>query len=82
MRSAPFWLLLLAACGQPPIEAAPLVPGALLAPCPGWQGPTPATQGDLIAAAAAERSGRLCANDKLASVKRLVAAQGDQPQVP
>lgn len=77
MRSAPFWLLLLAACGQPQIDAPPLVPEALLTPCPGWQAGTPVTQGDLIAAAAAERSGRLCANDKLASVRRLVAVPGD-----
>ena len=72
MRSAPFWLLLLAACGHPAIEVAPVVPAALLTPCAGWQGPTPATQGDLIEAVVAERSGRLCANDKLASVGRLI----------
>lgn len=73
MRLMPVLSLLLVACGpQPVIEAAPVVPDVLLAPCPGWQGAVPTMQGMLIEAIVAEKGGRLCANDKLASVARLV----------
>ncbi|WP_232831619.1 hypothetical protein [Pseudogemmobacter bohemicus] len=36
-----------------------------LAPCPGWMGAAPETEGQLARAASAERAGRLCANEKL-----------------
>lgn len=59
--------MLLAACGR---DAASPPPMALLdlAPCPGWTGPRPATEGAFARAAAAERAGRLCANAKLEAV--------------
>ncbi len=59
----------LAACGPDPVA----VPAPLLTPCPGWQGRTPATEGELIRAGAAERAGRVCANGKLKAVAGLVA---------
>ncbi len=39
-----------------------------LTPCDGWTGPTPATEGQIIRAALAEKTGRLCANTKLDAV--------------
>lgn len=63
--------LLLAACGR---EAVAPPPVALLdlAPCPGWTGPRPVTEGAFARAAAAERAGRLCANAKLDAVRGAV----------
>lgn len=63
--------VLLTACGRDP--ALPPVALLDLAPCPGWTGPRPATEGDFARAAAAERAGRLCANAKLAAVSGAVA---------
>ena len=61
---------LLAACGPDP---APHPVSLLdLAPCAGWQGTRPVTEGQFARAAAAERSGRLCANNKLAAVNEIV----------
>ena len=61
-------LMLLAACGR---EAAAIT--ALdLAPCPGWTGPRPATEGQFARAALAERAGRLCANAKLETVRSVI----------
>lgn len=66
---------LLAACGpeRPPVLVTlqPVDPG-LLQPCPGWQGPTPRTEGELIDAAAAERRGRLRCNAQLASIETIL----------
>lgn len=56
----------LAGCGR---DAA--VPAELLAPCPGWTGRAPETEGDLIRAALAEKGGRLCANGKLEAIAAL-----------
>lgn len=58
--------VLLTACGRDP--ALPPVALLDLAPCPGWTGPRPTTEGDFARAAAAERAGRQCANAKLAAV--------------
>lgn len=58
--------MLLTACGPDP--AAPPLALLDLAPCPGWTGPRPVTEGDFARAAAAERAGRLCANAKLGTV--------------
>lgn len=63
------WCAALAACGPDP---APLVPPDMLTPCPGWQGRTPATEGELIRAGAAEKAGRQCANLKLAGVAEIL----------
>lgn len=59
--------LALADCGNDPPIAAP-IPPEMLQPCPGWEGLPPQTQGELLRAALAERTGRLCANEKLASI--------------
>lgn len=56
--------MVLAGCGRDPAT----VPPDLLTPCPGWIGKTPATEGELIRAAAAEKAGRQCANGKLEAV--------------
>lgn len=55
---------LLAGCGHKPAS----MPPDLLTPCPGWQGSAPASEGDLIRAALAEKAGRVCANSKLGAV--------------
>lgn len=57
-------VMLLAGCGPEP----PAISLLDLAPCPGWTGLAPATEGQLARAAAAERAGRLCANEKLSTV--------------
>lgn len=60
-------VLLLGGCGSDP---PPL--GLLdLAPCAGWTGARPATELQFARAAAAERSGRLCANEKLTTARLL-----------
>lgn len=60
---------LLAGCGHDPAT----VPPDLLAPCPGWQGPRPETEGAFARAAAAEKAGRICANTKLEAVAAIIA---------
>lgn len=59
----------LAGCGNEPV-ASP-IPADMLQPCAGWTGRSPETQGELLRAALAERSGRLCANEKLESVRQV-----------
>jgi len=59
----------LAACGR---DLVPIVPPDMLTPCPGWKGRTPATEGELIRAGAAERAGRECANLKLSGVAEIL----------
>jgi hypothetical protein len=44
----------------------------MLTPCPGWQGGTPKTEGELIRAGVAEKAGRDCANLKLAGVAEIL----------
>ncbi len=60
--------LLLAGCGRDPAPVELLD----LTPCDGWTGQAPATEGELIRAALAERTGRLCANTKLEAVREAV----------
>lgn len=55
--------MLLAGCGREPPPLALLD----LTPCPGWTGARPQTEGQFARAAAAERAGRACANEKLTS---------------
>jgi len=73
---------LLAGCGPEvvtrPVAVAPAIPAAVLAPCPGWTGPTPRTEGDLIDAALAERRGRECANARLRAVNDMLNAAAPQ----
>jgi len=59
-------LALLAACGRaepPPLSVLDLEP------CAGWGGSVPMTERQFARAAAAELSGRLCANAKLAAAR-------------
>ena len=67
--------LLVSACGEndrvevrpdPPIASADL-----FEPCPGWMFGPPDTEGQWSEAAAAEQSGRLCANQKLATLRAI-----------
>lgn len=74
-----FCLALLAACGAskpvpvqvviqpPPIEA------ELLTACAGWNGPVPATEAQLVAAAVAEKRGRERCNGKLGAIEQIVS---------
>lgn len=71
-RLAIICLVLLAACGP----EAPAIALLDLDPCPGWTGPRPGTEGQFARAAAAEKAGRLCANEKLETVR---AAVGGRP---
>ena len=66
--------LLPAACGRDPqlIPAPAPVPADLLAPTPGWTGPTPSTEGQLIDAAAAEKRGRLICNGQLLTIGQII----------
>lgn len=62
----------LTACGSKPV-APPVIPADLLTPCAGWQGPVPSSEGQFARAALAEKTGRLCANEKLGSVAEIVS---------
>lgn len=62
--------VVLAGCGP---DLVPMVPADMLTPCPGWQGRTPATEGELLRAGAAEKAGRECANLKLSGVAEILA---------
>lgn len=63
-------LALLAACGHDPVVH---IPPDLLTQVPGYEGPVPQTEGALIAAAVAEKRGRLEANSKLAAIAEIVS---------
>jgi hypothetical protein len=68
--------LLLAACGREAGEArlvTPPVDLGILQPVTGWTGATPATEGDLISAAAAEKRGLMMCNGQLETVARILA---------
>ena len=64
--------LALAGCGPEPVPVPPPIPADMLTPCPGWQGRTPETQGELLRAALAEKTGRQCANQKIEGIKEIV----------
>ena len=63
---------LLAGCGSKPVDP-PVIPADLLTPCAGWMGPVPSSEGQFARAALAEKTGRLCANEKLGSVAEIVS---------
>lgn len=67
--------MLLGSCGHevtaPLVLSAPIA-ADLLTPCAGWQGPSPTTEGQLIDAASAERTGRLQCNAKLKAINTTV----------
>lgn len=68
--------LLLAGCGTEPPALALLD----LAPCPGWAGARPETDGQFARAAAAERAGRICANEKLSTVSAALTGGQHEPE--
>lgn len=70
--------LLLAACGPDP-EKVIRVPEELFRPEPGWIGPVPATEGQLIDAALAEKTGRQRANEKLGTIREIVVGPPTKP---
>lgn len=66
-------VLMLASCGPKQVVVAPPpIPADMLTPCNGWQGRSPETQGELLRAALAEKTGRLCANEKLRGIGEIV----------
>lgn len=72
------FVALLVGCG-PVTKRPPKIPADLFQPEPGWQGPPPATEGDLIDAALAERNGRVRANGKLETIKEIVVGPDRRP---
>lgn len=72
MRLFPIILAgLLSGCGAADAPAALHIPADLLAPVPGWTGPVPRTEGQLIDAAAAEKRGRERANMQIEAIARI-----------
>lgn len=69
---------LLAGCGNDR-EPVKRVPVELFEPEPGWRGPVPATEGELIDAALAEKTGRLRANEKLGTIREIVVGPPEKP---
>lgn len=69
-RSLIIFALLLAGCGRdlPP----PVVPADLLEPVPGWKGPTPETQGQLVSAVIAEKRGLGQCNLQLGAIREVL----------
>lgn len=57
------WAMLLAGCGPDP-----RILDEWLQPAPGWTGPRPVTEQDFARAAAAEKAGRLQANNQLLAI--------------
>lgn len=72
------FVALLAGCGAPSKRVIS-VPADLFQPEPGWQGPPPVTEGQLIDAAVAERTGRVRANEKLGTIKEIVVGPPQRP---
>ncbi len=70
--------LLLAGCGQP-TKRVIKIPTDLMEPEPGWTGPVPQTEGQLVDAALAEKTGRLRANEKLGTIREIVVGPPDKP---
>lgn len=71
--------LLLAACGPDAarvVSAPPPISADLLVPCPGWEGPTPVTKGQLMDAAAAEKIGRERCNGQLLTIAQTIDVIG------
>lgn len=66
--SAIICALALAACGS---DRELIIPADMLMPEEGWTGPVPRTEGELIRAALAERTGRLRANEKLVGIAEI-----------
>lgn len=64
---------LLTACGRAE-PVAPYVPADLLRTAPGWRGAPPATEGQLVDAAAAEKRGRELANARIEAIAQIVGA--------
>lgn len=67
--------LLLAGCGNRSEHSLSTLAVLDLAPCPGWEGGRPQTEGEFARAAARERAGRLCANTKLETVATIIETE-------
>jgi hypothetical protein len=70
-------LLLLSACISPapePVMLLPHVPPGLLQPCLGYRGPVPVSEGQISDALLAEAIGRDCANNRLATLNKIIAS--------
>lgn len=72
-----FLVMLLGACSGPDgpqiVAPPPTIPADLLRGCEGHTGPVPRTERQLILAAAAEKSGRLCANGRISAIREIVS---------
>ena len=69
-----FFCVVLASCGADP---GPLeIPAEMVAPEPGHEGPAPTTERGVLLAAAAERVGRLRANEKLSALVEVLVETG------
>lgn len=71
------FVLLLSGClgsKQAPkaVDRPSIVPADQLTPCQGYTGPTPATEGQFVDAAFAEKRGRVCANGKLKAIEEIL----------
>jgi len=66
--------IVLAGCGPRP-SILPYVPADLLQPVAGYVGPVPQTEGQLIAAAIAEKHGREVANAQLLAIAKILGPQ-------
>lgn len=63
-------VMALPSCGPKPTTVlTPYVSPDLFEPEPGWQGPQPLTEKQVIKAAEAEKAGRIKANAKLAAIQ-------------
>ncbi len=63
-------LVLLIGCGRD--LPTPVVPADLLEPVPGWNGPTPKTEGQLIGAAMTDKRSLGQCNMKLGSIREIL----------
>lgn len=77
-------LVLLAACGSEPtvryvVRQVP-VEAELLTACPGWLGPIPSSDRQLISAVAAEKRGREACNAKLATINETLRVTREDPR--
>lgn len=72
------FVALLAGCGNKQ-QRVIKVPDELFREEPGWVGPIPETEGQLIDAALAEKTGRLRANEKLGTIREIVVGPAKKP---
>lgn len=69
-------VLLLAGCSSDePFAVAPTIPADLLTGCPGYTGPVPRTERDIVLVVVAEKRGRECANAKIETIAGMIGPQ-------